>query len=119
MRIVCLGASVQPESAQDILDSVNARYALTSNTSQKMLDLFNKEGGNTPLQRNTTMASTTPTEKSSGGIFNMVTGIFDKLGTIASREPVQTEYKVKDAAFPLPAVLGIGAVAFILYKAVK
>lgn len=114
MRIVCLGASAVPETAKDVIDSANARYALTSSTSQKMLDMFNAEGGNTPLQRNTTMATK---DEKSPGIFNMITGIFDKLGTIASREP--TVYKTAPAPFPLPAVLVIGVVGYALYKAAK
>jgi len=109
MRIVCLG-----ESAQDVIDSANARYALTSNTSQKMLDMFNAEGGNTPLKRNTAMATK---DEKSPGIFNMITGIFDKLGTIASREP--TVYKVEKTPFPLPAVLVLGVVGYALYKVGK
>ena len=120
MKIVCLGAEPKQETAQDVLNFVNARYALTSSTSQKMLDFYNAEGGNTPLKRNTTMATTeSKTESKTAGIFNQITGIFDKLGTIASREPTYTTYKVKESSLPIPAIVGVGLVGFLLYKAVK
>ncbi len=108
MRIVCLG-----NAAQDVIDSANRKYALTSSTSQKMLDFFNQNGGN--------VADTAPTvaKKSEPSFFDKAWGILEKLGTIASTEPTPQKVVVESQSTPILAIAGVGLVAYILLKAVK
>jgi hypothetical protein len=108
MRIVCLGSV-----AQDTIDAANRRYALTSSTSQKMLDFYNAEGGNTPIKRSTPLVA-----KDEPGFFEKAWGIFEKLGTIATPAPTVI-HTVKPAGPPIAAIAGVGIVALILLKAVK
>lgn len=108
MRIVCLGST-----AQDSIDAANRRYALTSSTSQKMLDFYNAEGGNTSIKRTTPLVA-----KDEPGFFEKAWGIFEKLGTIAS-PALTVVHTVKPAGPPLAAMAGVGIVAFLLLKAVK
>lgn len=108
MKIVCLGS----DSAQDTIAATQARYNLTSSTSQKMVDYFNSQGGNTPLK------STTVATKDEPGFFDKAWGIFQKLGTLATPEQ-KPAYVVKPAAPPLAAIVGIGLVGLILLKAAK
>ena len=107
MKIVCLGST-----AQDTIDAANKRYALTSSTSQKIMDFFNASGGNTPL------ATTTIASKSEPGFFEKAWGIFDKLGTVAS-PTAQTVVRTAPGSPPILAMAGVSIVALILYKAVK
>lgn len=101
-------------SSQDYIDSANRRYALTSNTSGKILDSFNSQGGNTPIKN----YKTTPTV-TEPSIFDKVIGIFDKIGTMASARPAQSPYVVKSAPVPYLAFAGVALVGLFLYKAVK
>lgn len=108
MNLVRLGSA-----AQDAIDSANRGYALTSSTSQKMLDFYNSQGGNTPL------ASSTIASKSEPGFFDKLWGIFDKLDTLATPTP-KAPIVLPSAPGPSLAVIGgIGVVALLLLKSVK
>jgi hypothetical protein len=102
LKIVCLG-----NTAQDTINAANARLALTTATSQNMLDYFNEQGGNTPL-----------VAKEEPGFFEKAWGMFGKLGTIASTTPVTTAV-VAPSGPPIVAMVSIGAAAFLLYNLVK
>lgn len=107
MKIVCLG-----NTAQDTIEAANNRYNLTSSTSQNMVNYFNANGGNTPIKNRLIAAKDEPS------FFDKMWGIFSSLNTPASVDkPVV--YQAKAAPLPIPAMVGIGALAFILYKAVK
>ncbi len=107
MNLVRLG------SAQDYIDAANHGYAVTSSTSQKILNAFNAQGGNTPL------ASSTVASKSEPGFFDKLWGIFDKLDTLATPTP-KAPIVLPSAPGPSLAVIGgIGVVAFLLLKSVK
>lgn len=107
MRIVCLGA------ASDYIAIADKSYATTSGTSQKMVDFFNAQGGDTPLK-------SAPVAKApEGNIFDKAWGIFEKLGTLASSKPAPKPVAVSASTPPLGAVLGIGIVGLILLKAAK
>jgi len=109
VRIVCLGSA-----ASDAIEAANRRYALTSSTSQKIVDKFNAEGGNTPIKYNSPLLA-----KDEPSLFEKAWGIFEKLGTIASTDKAVTVHKVAPAAAPIAAIAGVSVLAFILYKAVK
>ncbi len=105
MKIVCLG-----NAADDAIAAANRRYALTSSTSQKMVDFFDAERGANFVDKQTV-------SKNESSIFDKAWGIFEKLGTIATPTPKVTT--LAPAPVPVAAMVGIGALAFLLYKAVK
>ncbi len=114
MKIVCLGST-----AQDSIDAANASYARASSGSDRMLNAFNTAGGSTPLKQTTVATTQSPSFMDQvGAFFDKASGIFAKLDTPASTVPTVV-YTAKSAPIPLPAIAGIGLVAFILYKAAK
>jgi len=108
MRIVTLG----DVSAAEAINLANDRSSASANASQKMLDFFNSQGGDTAIKNTTTKKSDDPS------VFDKIWGVFKKLDTIASTSPEPGKV-VKPYTGPHPMLflaLGIGAFALLKGK---